>query len=114
MNAVLSAATNLLVMLSEEMRPHLSKIAVAIALTMLAIWGNDINRRVKRLVNNWPFIVRVLVFVLLVAFGYGAASLAISHFLGNFLMLLDSRFLGIFVISIFVLIGVLAEHKGHI
>jgi hypothetical protein len=54
------------------------------------------------------------VFILLVAFGYGAASLVISHFLAGLLMRVDSLHLAGIVFFAFVLIGALAEHKGHV
>ena len=61
-----------------------------------------------------PFVVRIAVFVGLVAFGYGAASLMIAHLLGRVLMQLDNRYVAVVVLVSFVGLGVLAEHKGHI
>jgi hypothetical protein len=96
------------------MRPHLSYITIAISATLLAIFGNTINSGVKRSVSKWPLFVRVLIFVLLVAFGYGAANLFASHLLARLLMRLDDHYLAVVILVSFVLISILAEHKGHV
>jgi hypothetical protein len=114
MHPLLSIVTNVCVWASEAMRPHLSQITIAISATLLAIFGGAINSAVKRSVSKWPLVVRVLVFVLLVAFGYGAANIFASHLLARMLMQLDSRYLAVVIIVSFVLIGILAEHKGHV
>jgi hypothetical protein len=114
MHYLLSAAAKFSIGLSQAMRPHLSQIAIAISMTLLAIFGSDINAGVKGLVAKYPFIVRVGVFILVVAFGYGAASLLISYLFARALMQLDNQYLAAVVVLSFILIGVLAEHKGHI
>jgi hypothetical protein len=114
MHYLLSAATKFSIGLSEAMRPHLSQIAIAISMTLLAIFGSDINVGVKALVIKYPFLVRVAVFILLVVFGYGAASLGISYLFARALMQLDNHYLAAVVVLSFILVGVLAEHKGHI
>ena len=106
--------TKLSIMLSASLRPYLSQVAIALSVTLLAIFGNDINTGVKGMVNKYPFVVRVGVFVLLVAFGYGAASLLLSYVFARVLMQVDNRYLAALVVLAFILIGALAEHKGHI
>jgi hypothetical protein len=114
MHYFFSAVLDVFVLASELIRPHLSQVAMAVAATLLAIFGSDINRSVKRLVKQWPLVVRVLVFVVLVAFGYGAAGLLVSHLLMQILMQVDNRYLALLVVAAFFLIAVLAEHKGHV
>ena len=114
MHYVLSTVAQLVMAVSEALRPHLSALAITLSATLLAIFGNDINSRVKRQVIRYPFPVRVAAFILLVAFGYGAASLVISHYVASLLMQLDSHYLAGVVGVAFILLGVLAEHKGHI
>lgn len=96
------------------MRPHLGGIALAISSTLLAIYGTAINGWVKEQVAQYHFIVRVLAFVLLVAFGYGAANLAISHLLARMLARIDDLYLFPLVLLAFLGIGTLAEHEKHI
>jgi hypothetical protein len=114
MNYLLSTTEHWVMVGSESLRPHLSSVVMTWSVTLLAIFGDDINSRFKRLVIARPFPIRVVAFVLLVASGYGAASLLISHYLASVLMLLDSHYLGAVIIVAFVLLGILAEHKGHI
>jgi len=102
------------VFVSGTMRPYLSQIAIAVSATLLAIFGSDINAAVKRVVREWPLVLRIVIFVLLVAFGYGAVTLMVSHFLAGMLMQLDDRYLSAVIVLAFVCIGALAEHKGHV
>ena len=103
-----------LTLLSEPLQPHLHQIAMALSLTLLAVFGNDINNRVKRAVRKRSFPVRVSIFVLLVVFGYGAAGLLVCALLTKVLVNVDHRYLVAVVLIAFVLVGVLAEHKGNI
>ena len=114
MSNILTLATMPLIAASTALRPHLSQITLAFSATLLAIFGNDINGSVKDLVKDSPFPVRLLVFILLVAFGYGALTLAISHFLAYVLAGTDNLWLSPIVVAAFVLVGFLAEHKKHI
>ena len=50
MHFLLTAATKFSIASSEAMRPHLFHIAIALSVTLLAIFGSDINARVKGLV----------------------------------------------------------------
>src|SRR5579862_9375738 len=104
MQSVLTTATQFSVWLSQSVRPHLSQIAVAMSMTLLAIFGNDINNRVKRYASKWPWVVRLAVFILLVAFGYGVLSLLIAHVFTGLLRQVDNRFLAATVALCFVLI----------
>jgi hypothetical protein len=105
---------NLPQLVSEPMRPYLHQIAVALSVTLLAVFGNDINRWVKSSVRKHPFPIRLSVFVLLVAFGYGLAGLLVSSLLTRMLVNVDNRYLAAVVLLSFVAVGVLAERKGDI
>jgi len=109
-----SAVASLPALISQSMRPHLHQIAIALSVTLLAVFGNDINGWVKRAVRKHPFPVRVGVFVLLVAFGYGLATVLVSSLVARMLVNVDNRYLACVVLLLFVLVGVLAEHKGNI
>jgi hypothetical protein len=114
MRDALSTAASLPEMTSQALRPYLAQIAVTLAVTVLAVFGNDINSAVKRSVAKHPFPIRVGVFALLVAFGYGAATLLLSSLLARLLVIVDNRYLAVVLLTCFVLVGVLAELKGNI
>jgi hypothetical protein len=114
MHAVFSALENLLIAGSQWIRPYLLGISLAISATLLAIYGSSINGWVKELVNQHVFVVRLGAFILLVAFGYGAANLAISHLVARLLARVDDLYLLPLVLLVFITIGTLAEHEKHI
>jgi hypothetical protein len=100
--------------LAQPLRPHLHQVALALSVTLLATFGNDINGRVKSAVRKYSFPIRLSVFVALVAFGYGLASLLVASVLGRMLVSVDNRYLAGVVVISFIAVGMIAEHKGHI
>ena len=99
---------------AQSLRPHLHQVALALSVTLLATFGNDINGWVKSAVRQYSFPIRLSVFVALMAFGYGLASLWVASVLGRMLVSVDNRYLVGVVFICFVVVGVIAEHKGHI
>ena len=57
---------------SQWLYPYLGEISLAIMATLLVIYGNSINRMVKRQTHGLHFIFRTSIFILLCTFGYGA------------------------------------------
>ena len=103
-----------LIAASTAIRPCLTSIAFAFTATLLAIFGNEINGWFKELVKELHFLVRILAFMGLVAFGYGAATVAIAHTLARLLSQAGNIALSPIVLAALIAIGVLAEHKKHI
>ena len=95
-------------------RSNLSAITLGIAATILIIFGNDINRMVKRKIRHWPFVFRLLTFILICTFGYAVTTILFGKSLARFLGTLSDGTLLPVVIVIFAVIGLIAEHKGHI
>ena len=106
--------TDLVLKFSSWMRPHLFKIALAMIATLLVIYGNSINRSVKRLVRHYNFIIRVLAFVLLCAFGYGTVVVFTAPILAKYLSYLEGIYLSPIIIGTFLVIGGIAERKNRI
>lgn len=100
--------------LSRVMRPHVDDLSLAVAATVLTIYGNDINKAVKQTLKAHPFVMRILLFILVVSVGYGALTVFITKGLEKLLYSLDQAVLGPFVIVLFVLLGILAERKRQI
>jgi hypothetical protein len=114
MHGLFIAVAKLIAVASNALRPHLAQVALAVAATLLAIFGSDINGGIKGLVKDYHFLVRLAIFVFLVAFGYGAVSLAFAHVLTGLLGQIDDLYLAPLVALVFVLIGALAEHRRNI
>lgn len=108
------ASFNPIIWTSHTIRPILPQISVAITSSVLAVFGSEINGWFRQLIRKKPFVLRVAAFVLLVAFGYGALNLFVSHYLSQTLMLCDDLWLSPIALVSFILIGILAEQKRQI
>jgi hypothetical protein len=105
--------TDIFELFSEWMRDELWAVSMAIIATILIIFGNDINRAVRKLIKNYSFFVRLLIFIALCAFGYGLAAVMTAKLLAGLLGSLGNSALSPVVILVFVALGFIAEHKNH-
>lgn len=100
--------------ISEYLRPHSNTIAFSVIATVLIIYGNDINRSIKKQIAQYTFIIRVSIFVAICAFGYGYATMLLARLLGKgFAHLTDLQWLGV-LITLFIALGFMAERKRYI
>lgn len=95
-------------------RPHLADITLALVASVLVIAGNDINRYIKKQLSGANFIVRTTLFILICSFGYGAATVLLTHVLKTQLAVLSSWVLALVIIGGFLVLGIWAERKKHI
>ena len=79
----------------------------------MVIYGDNINRAVKRRINRYPFLVRTLAFVALCSFGYGLLTVLITPSVAQFLRYFGDQYIAAVVIASFVGIGILAERKRY-
>ncbi|WP_416884844.1 DUF3392 domain-containing protein [Marinospirillum sp.] len=93
---------------------HLDAIALALIATLLVIYGDDINRFIKRQLRPYHRAIRLLGFVLMCAFGYGAMTVFLTPWLAYWLSLVSIQWLAPFVLGLFLLIGWLAERKHQV
>ena len=98
-----------IIWLAELMRPHNKEIALAMVATLLVIFGDVINRTLRRLVSKQPIWFRVSAFIALCAFGYGALSVWLTPLLSRFLLAQSSVVYVTTVITSFLIVGILAE-----
>ncbi|MCG5535898.1 DUF3392 domain-containing protein [Ectothiorhodospira mobilis] len=96
------------------LRGYVSQLALAFVATLLVIYGSDINRTVKGAVRTWPRIMRLLAFVVMCVFGYGALTVLITPWIARGLSQVDTFWLAPVVIGGFLLLGWLAERKNQI
>ena len=106
--------TDVLDLFSNWMRNGLFSIAMAIVATLLTIYGGHFNKAVRDLTKKYPFMVRLMIFVCLCAFGYGLLTLLAAKLLCNMLGGLNNHALAPVVILIFIVIGFIAERKKNI
>ncbi|MEI8242829.1 MAG: DUF3392 family protein [bacterium] len=97
--------------MSEFTRLHLNQVAISLAATILFLYGSQIHDVVKGLIKDMHFFFRLLILVLVCAFGYGTLAYAFTRLCEAGLKLLDNLYLAPVVIGLFLLIGLLAERK---
>lgn len=104
----------LLISLSGWLRPYNDEIALAIIATLLAVFGDSINRTVRKLVRQYWVGFRVLIFVALCTFGYGTLTVWLVPLLARVLIGLSAPVYVASVVGSFLVLGILAEryHKG--
>lgn len=87
---------------------------MCIIATLLVIFGNDINRFVRSLLVKQYFIVRLGIFVLVCAMGYGVATLFLADILFKMLATIPKQYLALSMVIIFILLGLTAEKRKQI
>ena len=95
-------------------RPYLRDMALAMVATSLVVFGDDINRLVRRQTVALHFIWRTLIFILLCAFGYGALTIFLTPLVASQLAKLSNLWLPWVALSIFVLLAMLAQRKRQL
>jgi hypothetical protein len=78
------------------------------------MFGNEINKWVRKILRGQNFVVRTAVFVLINAFGYGLLIVKASPMLANWLRSLDYTLSLPLIMFIFVAIGVWAQKNKHV
>lgn len=103
---------SLIVELAGYVRPYTREIAIALIATFLVVAGGAINNMVRGLVRTQPVWLRITVFILLFAIGYGILSVWLAGLLQGYLRGLSA---GMFLLQVsagFVVFGVWAERSG--
>jgi len=99
--------------LSTWMRPHLSFIAVAFTTALLVIYGDYINRAVKKHFRQNHFLLRTVVFVLLCSVGYGLLTAWLTPAVRFVLLYFGEALFAPVVMLAFLGLGILAERKRY-
>lgn len=106
--------TSLLLDGAALLKPYSLQMAVAFVATLLVIYGDAINRTVRIFVKPYPFILRILAFVLLCTLGYGAITVWGSAQLQLVMGRIPDLYFAPIVFVAFLFLGILAEryHKS--
>jgi hypothetical protein len=100
--------------IGQWIQPFLGDIALAIVAALLVIYGNDINRVVKRAVGKKPLVIRFLAFVALCTIGYGFLTVNITQWLAKGMARIPLAYLPIAVLLSFIALAMLAERKNQV
>ena len=104
----------MIIQFSQWISPWIGEISMAIMATLLVIYGETINRIVKRQISGMHFLFRTLIFILLCAFGYGALLVFVTPILSKQLTAVSMLYLGPLVLGIFITLGIIADKKNRI
>jgi hypothetical protein len=113
MNEAILLLKELIALPAGWVKSNLLAIATAFTTALLVIYGDNINRAVKRRINRYPFLVRTLAFVVLCSFGYGLLTVLITPSVAQFLRYFGDQYIAVVVIASFLGIGILAERKRY-
>lgn len=93
---------------------HLPQIAFALTASLLALYGTDVTRAIKRRTRRWHFAARSALFVLVVGFCFGALVLAVTPLVSRGLLIFGKR--GVIPVALLVVLGLglLAERRKQI
>lgn len=95
-------------------RPYVRDIALAMVATCLVVFGDDLNRLVRRQIAGMHFVWRTLIFILLCAFGYGALTLLLTPVVAGQLAKLSNLWLPWICLGAFIVLGMLAQRKRQL
>ncbi|WP_416307367.1 DUF3392 domain-containing protein [Neptunicella sp. SCSIO 80796] len=100
--------------LTRWMQPYYGEIALTILATVLVVYGDVLNKHIKRMLSPYHFIIRTIVFVLVCAFGYGLLMVFTTPLVKQILLMIPGLYRGLVIVGIFLLLGYLAEHRRYI
>lgn len=92
-------------------RPYIRDLALAMVATGLVVFGDDVNRFVRRLLAGWHMFWRTVVFILLCTFGYGALTLWLTPIVAKKLATVSNLWLPWLCLGIFTLLGLMAQRN---
>ncbi len=99
---------------SSWFKPYLNEISFSFVATLLVIYGDRINAFVRKNTNNYQYLVRVFIFILVSGFGYGFATTYLAALVQDVLSWKTGNFLGVVIIGIFLILGILADKKNQV
>jgi len=99
--------------LSSWLEAHLPRISTLITATILSFYGRVVTDRTRQLAQDWPFILRLALFVS-VGLGFSLLIASASPLIAAGLKLAGTPYLVPAVFGAFLVIGILAERNGRI
>lgn len=103
-----------LALMTNWLKPYYNEISLTILATILVVYGDVLNKHIKRLISPYHFIIRTVVFVLICAFGYGLVMIFLTPYIKQALLLIPHLYRGVSIIMLFLLLGYLAENRRYI
>ena len=80
---------------------------------LLVLYGGNINKLVKRIMQPYHYLFRMLAFVLLCSVGYGLLSNYGEHGMHLLVAMPGRKWFALIVVVTYLCLGMLAERKHH-
>ena len=106
--------SSILAQISQLTQPHNSEIALTFLATILVVYGDTFNKHIKRMISPYHFVIRTFIFVLICAFGYGLFVVFLTPYVEMLILWVPYLYRGTAIISIFLVLGYLAENRRYI
>ena len=87
------------------------EISLAFVATLLVLFGDKINSFVRRRIIKWFFLMRIFIFVLLCAIGYGVIAVTVHPLVHIGFLRIPRDYSFMVVVISFIILGILAERK---
>jgi len=95
-------------------RPYLQEVSFAMVASVVFIYGEDLNALLKKQIQPYHVLVRILIFIVVCAFGYGALTVFLAMALERVLDGMDSVSLVLLLLGFILAIGLMAERRKQI
>ena len=96
---------------SHGLRHYNSQIAMAMAATIFFIYGGGIHTFIRKTMAAYHFVVRLAIFAIICAFGYGLITVYSAKLIAFLLQQLTDLYYVPLVLAVFLLVGFLADLK---
>jgi len=106
--------SELLIDFAHWFRPYQSQCAMAIIATLLVLFGSEVTQAIRQLIKKQHIILRTAIFVIVCAFGYGAATVWLTGVFARWLAQVPDVYLMPSILAIFVMLGLYAQKQRHI
>lgn len=114
LNAMRGQMQQLLNLTTHWCRPYLTEISFSFIATLLVLYGDRINGEIKKITDDYHYLIRVVIFILVSGFGYGWMTVYMTDLLEKILRYKTGNYLGLVVLVVFFVLGMLADKKKYI
>ncbi|MGO2332506.1 MAG: DUF3392 family protein [Pseudoalteromonas nigrifaciens] len=111
---ILNLLNSILVNTSQWLHGYLYNLSMLIMVCLVSLYANDIIKLTKGLVAQRHFIIRVICFVLITAFGFGFVVVWLSPLLIKALLFFGTKWLSVTLLAAFFILGTIADRKNQL
>lgn len=111
---LLNIINALLLQIGQWLHAYLHHLSLLLVVCLVSLYANDIIKLTKGVVARRHFIIRVMCFVLITAFGFGFLVVWLSPLLTKVLLYFGIQWLGVTLLVAFFILGTIADRKNQL